>query len=642
MYLHRYFLLLLILFTGAVFAQEDQRLGGIPLDEVLITAPRLNHFSSDVKVQETDSMISMQYESQSLGDLLQNESPVFIKSYGMGSLATTSFRGGSANHTAVLWNGFNINSPMNGITDFALIPNAFIGKVKLQYGGGSAMWGSDALGGTIHLNRAIAFGKGTTVSLASSLGSFSDYQQTVRLESSTDKWLSKVTFFHRTAINDFPFYNISSDNAQLLVQQHADLNQQGILLENAVKLNAKQRLFIDYWYQDNLRNIPPTLMQVESKADQADETHRATLQWQHVGDRLGVYIRTAYFDEAILYRDKQYEIDAFSRAKTSIAEAEIKLPLMNHHLFNLGLNNTYAFAQADDYISNTQQNRISAFASYRYTSTNKKWSANVSARKEQTDNTSVPFTYSAGLNAQLTKHVSLKASGGKVYRLPTFNDMYWNPGGNSSLLPENGYTVDAGMLLEIPKTINGIELSFESSLFSRRIENWIIWLPGQTYWSPQNFMEVWSRGMETNTRFSLALNELVLQADIQTSYVVSTNEKEKSPNDLSVGKQLIYVPMYSGNAKLSMFYKKMSISYLHRYTGYRYITSDNLEYLKPYLLGSVYASSYFKINAFRGDLYFQVNNLFKEQYEIIKNRPMPLSHYRVGVKIQVHKSKQAN
>ena len=86
-----------------------------------------------------------------LAELLAQEAGVYIKSYGLGSLATSSVRGGSAGHTLVLWNGIPIQSPMLGLLDLSLLPISFSESISLQKGGNGANWGSGAIGGTISL-----------------------------------------------------------------------------------------------------------------------------------------------------------------------------------------------------------------------------------------------------------------------------------------------------------------------------------------------------------------------------------------------------------------------------------------------------------------------------------------------------------
>src|SRR5690606_5715624 len=167
---------LFVLLAGTQ-VRGQQTLDTIALHNVVIVAPRLSDFASGLKTQAIDSATMARYRPADLGTLLEMESPIFIKSYGLGSLATTSFRGGSANHTAVLWNGFNIGSPMNGQIDLSLVPVGIADEVSIQYGGASALWGSGAVGGSVLLNSTPVFDSGLTVDAGASFGSFGDRRQ---------------------------------------------------------------------------------------------------------------------------------------------------------------------------------------------------------------------------------------------------------------------------------------------------------------------------------------------------------------------------------------------------------------------------------------------------------------------------------
>ena len=56
-----------------------------------------------------------------------------------------------------------------------------------------------------------------------------------------------------------------------------------------------------------------------------------------------------------------------------------------------------------------------------------------------------------------------------------------------------------------------IDLSFSPNIFNRNINNWIIWLPEQTFWTPQNLMQVWSRGLETRSELNYSINDFNLK-----------------------------------------------------------------------------------------------------------------------------------
>ena len=54
----------------------------------------------------------------------------------------------------------------------------------------------------------------------------------------------------------------------------------------------------------------------------------------------------------------------------------------------------------------------------------------VSARQQIIGSNLTPFTFSAGAEYIFFKWLSAKGNVSKVYRVPTLNDLYWNPGGN--------------------------------------------------------------------------------------------------------------------------------------------------------------------------------------------------------------------
>jgi len=610
----------------------------LQLRTVDVIAPRVANFSTGTKIQKIDSATLSRYSSGNLSTVLENESPLFIKSYGLGSLAVSSFRGGSASHTATLWNGFNLNSPMYGQLDFALVPTGFITNVNIQFGGTSALWGSGAVGGTIHLNSDATFNKGITVLAGSNFGSFESYGQNLQVEISKQKWISSIKLLNNSANNDFYFYNTQLAGSPKVKQSNAELKQYGLLFENYFKINDGQKINIRFWYQNTDRNIPPTMLQTVNRSNQKDESCRLTSEWQRVGEKVNYYVRAAYFDEYLIYSDFAYDYRSLNRSQTIITETESKIKLNKNNLLNIGVNNTFAKAMASDgYLFEPQQNRFAVFSSYRFTSNNNKFLSTLSARQELIKTALVPFTYSLGSEYTFFKWLSAKGNVSKVYRVPTLNDLYWNPGGNANLMPESGYCEEAGVLMKWGGADSKINFSVEPTVFNRNMNNWILWLPGPAYWSPQNIMEVWSRGMETRSELGFRIYKVKIKINVSTNYVVSTNEKAKTDNDASVNKQLIYVPMYSGHAKISVEYKRFLLSCNQNYTGYRYTSTDNSEYLKPYSLTNVYASYKISFANYYVNLFVQVNNLLNTQYQVLLNRAMPLRNYQAGISIQFNK-----
>ena len=83
----------------------------------------------------------------------------------------------------------------------------------------------------------------------------------------------------------------------------------------------------------------------------------------------------------------------------------------------------------------------------------------------------------------ILKNLSISKS--SHFRNPTFNDLYWIPGGNSNLMPEFGNNINSNLKILLPYIG-----SFNFYLFNSKTENMIQWLPIQTYWKASNINKV--------------------------------------------------------------------------------------------------------------------------------------------------------
>lgn len=601
------------------------------LRTVEVAAPRLVAFGAGSKVERIDSTTLARHAGSDLATLLMHETPVFIKSYGLGSLATSTFRGGSAGHTAVLWNGFNIGSPMNGQMDLALIPMGVANDVRIQYGGRSALWGSGAVGGTIHLNDRPHFDRELTIQARVSAGSFNDHRQQLKLAFGDPTWSASLALLNASARNNFPYINTELPGSPEQRLTNADMWQRALIAQVHRRIAEQQVVHVSYWYQESERAIPPTMHQVSSSAMQFDGTHRLTGAWRHTGTRTEVEARAAWFDEDLLWYP--FATDSVrSRSRTAMAEAEVRHRIATRHTVGAGLNATHARAVSDGYPDEPRQDRTALFLAYSHRGRNDRAQHSLSVRQEVMDGRVVPLTATVGSSFALTDRIRLRGTAAKVYRIPTFNDLFWVPGGDRDLLPESGYTGEVGV--EARHMIKGWRISGEVTGFSRTLDNWIMWVPGSAYWTPQNIMKVWSRGLEARAALSVPLQRTTLSVSVLTNHVVSTNQVPKTPNDASVDKQLIYVPMYSGHARIGVQRGPLSATVQLGYTGYRYTSTDNLSYLEPFTLGSAWAT--YTLKPWKRHtlaIEAQANNLFDTVYQTIAYRPMPLRHYRVGLRL---------
>ncbi len=607
------------------------------LTEVTVFGHRSAVFQAGTKTTLVDTLDMQLHKGRTLSELMQQQNLMFMKVYGPGALATSAFRGANASQTALLWNGFNLNSPMNGQHDFSLLPVLFFDQVEVEYGSSSSIWGSGSMAGAIQLRNRPELGDTPRWSLVHSVGSFSDYFHGLRIDGGKKRWKHSLKAFYHTAQNDFPYHNYTKPLAPLERLQHAEVRQYGVMADNYYVINPYQKINLRFWYQNNERSLSPTLTQPLSDAMQHDIAYRSSAEWQYHKNRWLIVARSAWFNEELVYFDSTLQKPSQNLANTFITETEATYTLHENHLLQAGLNNTYTGARAGGYGGAAGQNRSALFGAYKFRLPNGRFAANVSLRQELIDADVAPFVASAGAELRVWKYFRLRAMAGKSYRMPTFNDLYWNPGGNPDLLPEEGWNQEAGLSFQHERYSDRKVTRFETSVtaFNRRVHNWIIWLPGPSYWSPQNIMEVWSRGTETTFAFSHHSRLFRFGLNGQWNYVLSTNEKTKSENDASLGKQLIYSPRYYGSLALSAGYKRFTFRYIQSYTGYRFISSDNRQYMNPFTLGSLNLLYDFAWEGQSGRVTVAINNLFGEEYQLTQNRPMPLANFQVTLTLNL-------
>lgn len=624
-----YLLIIFSIICTNIQAQTDT----FHIKVVNIEALRQQDATPGLKFEKIDSISLKQFNTESLSDLLSAESGVLIKNYGPGSLASSSIRGGNANQTAVIWNGFNINNPMLGQTDFSIIPEFFADKISMQYGGGSAQWGSGAVGGAVLLNSSTQFNKGFDAEINVGAGSYGWLRQSFKTNYSNNNWIFKLKVFNEYSPNNFRFQN--SITLQKQLQKHARTQGQGLLGEVVYRLNKNGTLSIAAWLDNYNRQIPPLLNQT-SVAKQKDDNLRITSQWRQQLSKGQLAVRVAWFNQGIHYSDSLKNMNATSRAKSLLAEAEYKFHPGKHREIHAGITNNYTTATADEYKKQAQLNSFALFIGETAHFFNNKIKPSVSFRKEFNDNKEAPFTWYAGGEIALYKNISLKLNAASVYRNPTINDLYWQPGGNKNLKPESGKTGDIGLCLNEINLAKNITAKTEITLFNRKMKNQIIWLPENGYWSAQNLDRTESKGIETKTIIRYSNKKWFTALTVSTNYIEATNEKARYENDASVGKQLIYVPMYSGNGSIAIGYGKLIVKYTVQYSGYRYTTTDNLDYLEPFWLHGFYAACSLSAQKTKFQLYLKINNLLDENYEAIRNHSMPLRSYKAGIIIQIN------
>lgn len=623
-----------ILMAVTCFTARGQDTVG--LKEVGVVTQRTSLSSIGKKTTTIDSTTKQQFVFNSVGDILNLNTPVFIKNYGPGGLSTSAFRGGNASQTAVTWNGFNIQNGMLGQIDFSLLPSVLFDNITIEYGGSSSLWGSGAVGGSIHLNNKPLFDRGLTTIANLSVGSFGLFNASAKVDYSKKKFATSTKAYLQNSLNNY-YYTDSSDHADANKRlQHATYAFSGIMQELKCIINQKQTIAANVWFNKGNRQIPTFNATSLSKPEQFDANLKTSVNWNYVSNRFNSSIRSAWFYDHLDYTDSAYSIYSKSKLQTLIAENENIFRWRENNSLNLGANFTAYSGMSDGYRGAKSLQKAAFFAGNKFSIINNKLMLYVSLRTEYFSTAKTAITGNTALEYAISRQITAKVNAAKVYRQPTLNELYWTPGGNPSLLPEEGYTYEGD--LSYKKQFGHVHLFISGSAYMRTITNWILWLPSPAGSTPVNIQEVFSRGTETHSRLSWQKNKTKLSLGIVSGYVLSTVKSSRQENDNTQSRQLIYTPRYTINGNISFTYSKFTLTAYHQYVGYRFTTSDNLQWLTPYHYTSVRANFQSNVQPSANmTLFFACNNVFNTNYAVIAGRYMPLRNFEIGITLKTNK-----
>ncbi|HAF29472.1 MAG TPA: hypothetical protein DCG75_10535 [Bacteroidales bacterium] len=607
----------------------------IALDEIEITANRLINFTTGAKVQRINSTDIIPYNTSNLSELLSEITSISIKSYGISGVSSISLRGMSSKHTAVTWNGFNLQSSMNGGVDLSALPAFLIDEIDVQFGGASALFGSGAIGGIVHLNNNLKFDNKLTVQYNQCYGSFDNYFEGLKFNLSNDHLASSTRIYHKSAVNDFEYVNTQQFGKPTVKQENSGITQYGLLQSNSFKLKNNQKISTNIWAQHHYLEIPSMMTSSISEQNQNTDMLRLSANWNINKEITSWFTRFYYNFESLVYEDPLLPLISEMENSSFTGEIENKTSIGNHFLLNAGINHMYDIAKTKNYSDDHFRNRSAIYSSLKYFNTAKTLAAIVSIREELVDNHFAPFTFSFSSRYQINSF-SMNTNISKNYNLPTFNDLYWALGGNPDLKSENGWSEDLGLNFEHSFLKN--HLNFEISAFNINLDNHVIWLPtSSSYWTAENVEKLWSRGFETGLTYSYKNTDFIFSTRFMYSYTKSTYERSENTEEGSIGKQLMYVPVHNGNAEFRLSYKWLNISYMHNYVGRRYITKDNTGYVEPYQLANLVLGGLLKLKTSELNVNLKINNIWNETYEVMAFYAMPLRYYSISLTYNFNK-----
>ncbi len=240
----KHFFYILWLLPNAVLAQNRDTAKPLPIVE--ITSNRLARFAIGQQQMRMDSADLKTFGQQNLADLIQNLTPLSIRAYGV-VLANVAIRGLASRHTALIWNGLNIQNSLTGAADLSIVEVGTSEVINVKFGGSSALFGGGAMGGAIFLDNALENIQGVHGKVGINSGSFGLFGQNVALKMGNEKVAGQVRLSHQKAVNDFESRNVAELGKPLKRAQNAAFEQSNLTNSLFFNLGKNRFLKINNW-----------------------------------------------------------------------------------------------------------------------------------------------------------------------------------------------------------------------------------------------------------------------------------------------------------------------------------------------------------------------------------------------------------
>jgi len=609
------------------------------LKTVVVTQSRLNdHVIAAYELPIDSAMLSVA-SNGSLTDLLRKQGLGHFRSYGPGGLASPSFRGTGSSHTAVLWNGINLVSPLSGQLDLSLVPASLFDDATIQTGGSTSLAGNGSIGGNIHLNNSTNFDQRLGVTASSHVGSFGQQYYDAGIRASNNSVGMSTKIFFNSSDNDFKFTNRSVFPSETQRREHSGFQQYGLLQQLHWQPQRAGIFSLKVWYQKSHYDIPnPTGILRPSEATEENEFYRVLAGWNFSKETFDFNYQAAFIRQDLDYADTLTNQFSHNRYNSTVHNVETNINFTNNAQLTSGIHYTWEQGIVDDFgDSAPARNRFALFSAYKIDAF-EKWTFSISGREEIINGDAMPFSPAISVKYSINGKLNVFTNLSRNYRIPTFNDLYWNGGGtqgNPGLKTETSLSAEAGT------AFTNQVLSMKTVLFSNHVDNWILWTPtnGQV-WMPENIKEVWSRGVESQLSSSKKIGKVHSRVIGIYSFTMSTNEsiyEKGNPNEK--GKQLLLTPVHEGSVTVEAEWKKYILRVVNSYTGKQFNDSDNSPYniVEDYLITNIWLSKVTQLKNLKLTFTFEANNTFNVEYVARPGYPLPGRNYKAGIKFNFNK-----
>lgn len=650
---------------------EKDSIESTPLTEVVATAKEQKEIISAQKLsgQELDALNSF-----SVADAIRYFSGVQLKDYGgVGGLKTINIRSMGTNQVGVFYNGIQLGNAQNGQVDLGKFSMDNIEEISLYNGQRSKIFQSARDFGSassIYIQPRkphFASNKNTNIKANIKFGSFDLINPSLLMEYKINNNISLS--FNGEWINASGKYKVHYrrvlPKSKIVAYDTVAIRQNGDI--NAVRLEAalygtleKGTWNVNFYNYSSDRGVPGAVINNKWKRGERMQDINSFVQGNMklaISDRWNTLLNIKYASDYTHFENFDYTLyptnNKFRQKEFYIATANL-----------FYLTDFWDVSFSYDFQYNTLDadfQRMDNYDIFAYPRRTSHWlslatSLDLNRLKIQASllGTLIHETVRK-YNAPDDKHVMtpavfasyrllpnedlrLNAFAKKIFRVATFNEMYYVEMISSNIKPEYATQYDLGLkYTKHPRYSIVKNIDAQIDVYYNLVEDKIICTPKSPLfkWTTYNLGLVKIKGLDVSVGNMFRMGNVFLQTKLQYTYQEARNYTD--PGDTFYGHQIPYIPWHSGTVIASALYKDWTLNYSFIYTGERYSQSDNIVYnhVQPWYTHDVSLVKKFKIKDMNFKATLEVNNLFDQDYEVIFNYPMPKRNYRFSLVVEL-------
>lgn len=594
---------------------------------------------------------------QDLSEVVKRFSGVTVQDYGgIGGLKTVSVRSLGAKHTAVSYDGVTVSDAQNGQVDISRFSLDNVDRVSLSMGQSDDIFQTARLfasAGALHIKttRPQFLTRPFSIKAQVKTGSFGFVNPYLRYEQKLGKrWALSGQVDWQRADGCYTYSLKNEQTVETGKRKNSDIQSIRTELNLFGDLGKGGELSLKGYYYDSERGLPGSVILYNDYRKERlwDKNYfvqgyykkqfnsRFTLQTQAKYN----YAWTRYVDYNNNYASGMQE-DLHTQREYYVSVGGLYNPIK--HL-SVSLNTDFFVNTLHNNLPNcpfpTRYTSLTALAAqYKHSRLTVTASLLNTFITENVENGTKPadrkrLSPGASLSWRILEDQNLRAriSYKDIFRVPTFNDMYYLRIGNTNLKPEKTTQYNIGMTWsgELSSLFSYMNVTVDG--YYNRVKDKIVALPTLYVWKMMNFGEVSIGGMDVNVSTEITCSpyiQLLLQGNYTWQRAIDVTDSSAK----NYKHQIPYTPRHAGSASISLLNKWLNVSYLLTCAGDRYALPQNIEdnRIDGYVEQTLSVNKEFKLGNCALRLQGELLNIGNLNYEIIKYYPMPGRSFRLLV-----------